>query len=245
MFLPIHDENPRRTAPVVTVILIGLCVIAWIGGEGAGAALPLARAVCEHGMIPAELSGAGRGDAIALGHGLVCVLDGRPAWHTVLSSMFLHGDWLHLLGNLWFLWLFGDNVEEDLGHARFALAYLACGVVAAFTQYAIDPLSPVPMIGASGAISGVMGAYLVRFPGVLVRVLTVLPFWITIVRVPAAIVLGFWFLLQLLGGLPQVAGAAGGVAFWAHVGGFVAGVLLAYASGAHLRRGSTFLDPEG
>jgi membrane associated rhomboid family serine protease len=203
--------------------------------QGAGAELPLARSVCELGMIPGELTGRAAGEYVPLGEGLVCVVDARPAWHTVLTSMFLHGDWLHLIGNLWFLWLFGDNVEDELGHAGFALFYLLCGIAAAGTQLFIDPAASVPMVGASGAISGVMGAYIVRFPHAPVRVLAILIIFLTTFRVPAFVVLGYWFLLQVLGGLPQLGGnASAGVAFWAHVGGFVAGVLIALAMGSRL-----------
>lgn len=236
MFLPIHDDNPRRTAPIVTVLLIGITLIVWLVVQGAGAALPLARSICELGMIPGELTGRAVGEVVPLGHGLACVVQDQPAWYTLVSSMFLHGDWLHILGNLWFLWLFGDNVEDDLGHVPFAAFYLGCGVAAALTQLAIDPAASVPMIGASGAISGVMGAYIVRYPRAPVRVLAVLIIFIATFRVPAILVLGYWFLLQLLGGLPQLGSGGGGVAFWAHVGGFLVGALIALASGAHRRR---------
>jgi membrane associated rhomboid family serine protease len=229
MFLPIHDENPRSSTPVVTLLLIGATLVVWFVVQGAGAPLPLARSICELGMIPGGLTGRAVGEAVPLGHGLACVVDAAPAWHTVLTSMFLHGDWLHLLGNLWFLWLFGDNVEDDLGHVGFALFYVLCGIAAALTQLLIDPAGAVPMVGASGAISGVMGAYAVRYPRAPVRVLALLIVFLTVIRVPALLVLGYWFVLQLLGGLPQLGGHVAGVAFWAHVGGFVAGAVLVKA----------------
>lgn len=207
----------------------------WFVVQGAGAALPLASSVCELGMIPGELTGRAAGEVMPLGEGLYCVVDARPAWHTLLTSMFLHGDWLHLLGNLWFLWLFGDNVEDDLGHGAFVGFYVVCGLGAALTQMVIDPGAAVPMVGASGAISGVMGAYIVRFPHVPVRVLAILVIFVTVLRVPALLVLGYWFVLQLLGGLPQLGGHAAGVAFWAHVGGFVTGAAIALATGARAR----------
>jgi membrane associated rhomboid family serine protease len=235
MFLPIHDDNPRRSAPIVTLLLIGITLIVWFLVQGAGDAVPLARSVCELGMIPGELTGRAAGELVPLGHGLVCVVDARPAWHTVLTSMFLHGDWLHLIGNLWFLWLFGDNVEDELGHGGFAVFYVLCGIAAAAAQLVVDPSAAVPMVGASGAISGVMGAYIVRFPRAPVRVLAILIIFLTTFRVPAFVMLGYWFLLQVLGGLPQLGGnAAAGVAFWAHVGGFVAGVLIALALGPRM-----------
>jgi membrane associated rhomboid family serine protease len=227
MFLPIHDENPRLGTPVVTIALIGITLIVWILVQGAGEPFALARSTCELGMIPGQLTGRAVGEVVPLGRGLACVVDAQPAWHTVLTSMFLHGDWLHLLGNLWFLWLFGDNVEDELGHGGFAVFYLVCGVGAALTQLAVDPGAAVPMVGASGAISGVMGAYIVRFPRAPVRVLAILIVFLTVIRVPAILVLGYWFLLQLLGALPQLGGHAAGVAFWAHVGGFVIGALIA------------------
>lgn len=227
MFLPIHDENPRCSPPIVTIGLIVVTLAVWFLVQGAGEPLPLARSICELGMTPGQLTGRAVGQIVPLGSGLACVVDARPAWHTVLTSMFLHGDWLHLLGNLWFLWLFGDNVEDDLGHGAFAVVYLVCGVAAALAQLLVDPSAAVPMIGASGAISGIMGVYVVRFPHVPVRVLVILIVFLTVVRVPAIVVLGYWFALQLLGALPQLGAHSAGVAFWAHVGGFLAGVAIA------------------
>jgi len=126
MFLPIHDENPRRTAPIVTVGLIAVTLVVWFVVQGAGGDAQLARSICELGMIPGELTGRAAGEVVPLGNGMACVVGNHAGWHTVLTSMFLHGDWLHLLGNLWFLWLFGDNVEDDLGHLPFAAFYLVC-----------------------------------------------------------------------------------------------------------------------
>jgi membrane associated rhomboid family serine protease len=231
MFFPIHDDNPRRKTPVVTLTLIGVTLAAWFLVQGAGGELALAASICNLGMISGELTGRAAGTLVPLGDGLVCLVDASPAWHTVLTSMFLHGDWFHLLGNLWFLWLFGDNVEDRLGRAGFLVFYVVCGVAAALAQLAIDPESPVPMVGASGAISGVMGAYVVMYPHVPVRVIAVLIVFVTTFRVPALVMLGYWFVLQLLGALPQIGGATGGVAFWAHVGGFLAGVAIALAVG--------------
>jgi membrane associated rhomboid family serine protease len=139
--------------------------------------------------------------------------------------MFLHGGWLHLGGNMLFLWIFGDNVEDSLGHARFLVFYLASGVAAAFAQGAVDPASTIPMIGASGAISGVLGAYLLLHPRATVRTLIFIFFFVTIVHVPAMIVLGVWFLMQFLSAATAAPNEPG-VAFWAHIGGFVAGMAL-------------------
>jgi membrane associated rhomboid family serine protease len=138
--------------------------------------------------------------------------------------MFLHGSWMHLLGNMWFLWLFGNNVEDAMTRPRFAAFYLLCGLAAALLQVLADPRSPIPMVGASGAISGVMGAYLVLYPRVRVFTFVPLGFFMTSIALPAWVMLIYWLLLQFLGGLTQV-GSGGGVAFWAHVGGFLAGLV--------------------
>jgi membrane associated rhomboid family serine protease len=140
--------------------------------------------------------------------------------------MFLHGGWLHLIGNMWFLWVFGNNVEDSMGHLRYVAFYLLCGLGAAAVQSFLDPASPIPMVGASGAISGVMGAYVLLYPRVQVHMLVVLVVFITRIRVPAFLMLGYWFLLQLLGGAAPAGSEGGGVAFWAHVGGFLAGAAL-------------------
>jgi membrane associated rhomboid family serine protease len=157
---------------------------------------------------------------------LVCVIDpGRQVSH-LLSHMFLHGSWLHLLGNMWFLWLFGNNIEDSMGRLRFIVFYLLCGLAAAAGQIVTSPSSPVPMVGASGAISGVMGAYLVLYPNVRVYTLVPLGFFITSMALPAWVMLGYWFVIQFLSGLTTIGGEMGGVAVWAHVGGFVAGIVL-------------------
>src|SRR4051794_230913 len=147
-----------------------------------------------------------------------------PLPGSILTSMFLHGGWLHLIGNMWFLWLFGNNVEDSMGHARYLAFYLLAGIAAAAVQTYMNPSSVIPMVGASGAISGIMGAYIVLYPRVRVHMLVVLVIFVTRIVVPAYVMLGYWFLLQLLGG--SAATGTGGVAFWAHVGGFLAGALL-------------------
>jgi membrane associated rhomboid family serine protease len=159
-----------------------------------------------------------------MGGNLVCVTDPGRQVSNVVTSMFLHGSWMHLLGNMWFLWLFGNNVEDAMTRPRFAAFYLLCGLAAALLQVFTDPSSPIPMVGASGAISGVMGAYLVLYPRVRVWTLVPLGFFITSVALPAWVMLVYWLFLQFAGGLTQV-GSTGGVAFWAHVGGFVAGLV--------------------
>lgn len=227
MFLPYYDENPRIRPPYVTIALIAVTVLVWLLVQGAGTEPVLTRSVCELGMIPGELTGRAAGAAVELRNGMTCVLGREPHWQTVVFTMFLHGGWFHLIGNLWFLWLFGDNVEDAFGHAGFLAFYLVCGVAAALVQLAVDPASPLPMVGASGAISGVMGAYIVRYPKAPVRVLVVLFVFLFRIRVPALVMLGYWFALQLLAALPQAGGATSGVALWAHVGGFAIGAVIA------------------
>lgn len=223
---PIRDENPTLRTPVATLVVIGLNVAAWVLVQGLGSTLPLLQSVCELGLIPAELLGtAPTGTTVALGTAS-CVLDGSRTWITPLTSMFMHGGWLHIVGNMWFLWVFGDNVEDSMGPGRFALFYLLCGLAAASAQVLSNPSSTVPMVGASGAIGGVMGAYARLYPRVHVQLLVLLGFYVTTIWVPALFMLGLWFVLQLLGGLPALQGDGPGVAFWAHVGGFVAGVVL-------------------
>jgi len=200
----------------------------WIFVQGAGQTLPLASSVCDLGLIPAELTGAlAPGQRFSMGDGLVCVTDPGPQYLHVLTSMFLHGSWMHLLGNMWFLWIFGNNVEDSMGRGRFLAFYLLSGLAAALLQVLITPDSVVPMVGASGAISGVMGGYVVLYPFVRVYVLIFLGFFLTSVALPAWTMVGYWVFLQILSGLVALGGTElGGVAFWAHVGGFFAGVAL-------------------
>jgi membrane associated rhomboid family serine protease len=226
--LPYHDENRTIRTPVITFTLIGLNVAAWILWQGAGTTLPLAQSVCEYGLIPGELTASVRpGTGFNMGDGLVCLTDPGRQYANVLTSMFLHGSWMHLLGNMWFLWLFGNNIEDSTTRPRFVAFYLMCGLAAALGQVLADPSSEIPMVGASGAISGVMGAYLVLFPRVRVFTLVPLGFFITSLALPAWVMLIYWAFLQFAGGVTSIVGEeAGGVAFWAHVGGFVAGIVL-------------------
>ena len=223
---PYHDENKTLRLAVFTLLFIALNVLTWLLVQGAGTPLELARSVCNLGLIPGELTGrVSPGTRFPIGDGLVCVIDPGPQVSNIVTSMFLHGSWMHLIGNMWFLWLFGNNVEDAMGPARFAVFYLVCGVAAALAQVVTSPASPIPMVGASGAISGVMGGYLVLYPHVRVYCL-MLPFFAT-VAMPAWTMLLYWFALQFLGGLAGLAAKeGGGVAFWAHAGGFVAGLVL-------------------
>lgn len=223
---PYRDDNPTLRTPVVTIALILLNAAAWVLVQGMGAPQPLAQSVCQLGLIPGEfLHRLPVGTEVRLGPYTSCVLGYGPVWLTPLSSMFLHGGWFHLIGNMWFLWLFGNNVEDSMGRGRYTTFYLLCGLAAAAAQTLLRPDSPVPMVGASGAISGVMGAYVILYPRVQVHMLVVLVVFVTRIVVPAYLMLGYWFLLQLLGGTASLR-ADGGVAFWAHVGGFAAGASL-------------------
>jgi membrane associated rhomboid family serine protease len=184
---------------------------------------PLARSICRLGLIPGELlQTVPAGVRLPVGPNSVCILGDTSSWYTPFTSMFLHGGWLHIIGNMWFLWIFGNNVEDAMGHARFVVFYLLCGLAAAAAQTVTDPASVLPMVGASGAIGGVMGAYILLYPRVHVHMLIVFGFFVTTIAVPAFFMLGYWFLVQLLSGWASAA-TEGGVAFWAHVGGFVAG----------------------
>jgi len=224
---PLRDDNPHFLTPYVTYGIIVLNLLVWAVVQGFGTPAALLNSLCTLGLIPGELLGTlPAGYTTQLGAGLVCVLEGRPAWHTLLTSMFLHGGWMHILSNMWFLWIFGNNVEDSMGHLRFAAFYLLCGLAAAALQMLANPASGVPMVGASGAIGGVMGAYVLLYPRVNVHMLIFLGFFVTTIAVPAYWMLGYWFLVQLLGGFGSLGREGGGVAFWAHVGGFVAGAAL-------------------
>jgi membrane associated rhomboid family serine protease len=225
---PYHDENETQRTPVVTMVLVALNVLTWLLVQGAGSELLLARSVCELGLIPGELTASlSPGTRFPMGEGLVCVTDPGRQTSNVVTSMFLHGSWMHLLGNMWFLWLFGNNIEDSMTRPRFVAFYVLSGLAAAFAQVAADPASEVPMVGASGAISGVMGAYLVLFPRVRVFTMVPLGFFITSMALPAWAMLIYWAFLQFAGGVTSIfAEQTGGVAFWAHLGGFVAGVVL-------------------
>jgi membrane associated rhomboid family serine protease len=211
---PIHDDNPTELNPVLTIALICACTLVylWQVSNGSGGQ----RIIYALGAIPSvlfkirELS-----PEIAL----------IPAPITIVTSMFLHGSFMHLAGNMLYLWIFGNNVEDAMGHARFIAFYLLCGLAAVMAQAIPDPQSTIPMIGASGAISGVLGAYLLLYPHARVLVLIPFGFILHTTRLPASWVLGIWFLFQLLSGAAS-AGQQGGVAFRAHVGGFVAGMIL-------------------
>jgi rhomboid family protein len=223
---PIRDDNPHFLTPYATYGLIIANVLAWIFLQGLGMEPALSSSICQLGLIPGELlQNIRAGTRVELGPGAVCVL-GDTSWLSVFTSMFMHGGWLHLIGNMWFLWIFGNNVEDAMGHVRFVVFYLLCGLAAAAVQTATNTTSPIPMVGASGAIGGVMGAYVLLYPRVHVHMLVVLGFYATTFAVPAVFMLLYWFGVQILSGLVSVGAEGGGVAFWAHVGGFLAGAVL-------------------
>ena len=224
---PYHDENETQRPAYVTMVLVAINVAVWILIQGAGSSMALATSVCNLGLIPGELTGAlAPGAGFPMGDGVVCLTDPGRQPINVLTSMFLHGSWMHLLGNMWFLWLFGNNVEDSMSRGRFVAFYLLCGLAAALAQVVVEPASAIPMVGASGAISGVMGAYLVLFPRVRVFTLVPLGFILTTIALPAWAMLIYWAVIQIFGGFARMGDEGGGVAFWAHVGGFVAGVVL-------------------
>ncbi|MGH7702337.1 MAG: rhomboid family intramembrane serine protease [Gemmatimonadales bacterium] len=224
---PYKDDNPTILTPVLTLGIIAANFAAWALWQGVGLEPSLSRSVCTLGLIPGELlHRLPDGYSLQMSPATRCVLGGSATWYTPLTSMFLHGGWFHLLGNMWFLWVFGNNIEDSMGHFRFVVFYLLCGLLAAAAQVAVNPGSAVPMVGASGAISGVMGAYIVLYPRVRVHMLIFLGFFVTTIAVPAYLMLGYWFLLQLANGIPTLAAEGGGVAFWAHAGGFVGGAVL-------------------
>lgn len=212
---PIRDHNPSGRLPFVTTALIVANVLAFLAYYPGAPDLWLMRFYYNWGLIP---------DAALSGHRV----------ETLFTHMFLHGGWMHLIGNMLFLWIFGDNLEEEMGHLPFLLFYLAAGLAAAALQIAPDPASQVPMVGASGAIAGVMGAYLMLFPRAKVDVVLIIVVFIRILTLPAWIVLGVWFGIQLFSGL-ALPTAEGGVAWFAHIGGFIGGVVLALP--LWLRRG--------
>jgi membrane associated rhomboid family serine protease len=230
--IPLRDANPTRRAPVVTLVLVAACFVAFayeLGVYASEGLSGLQEFVFQHGVVPAELS-----VALTSGRGLV---DGAL---DVVSSMFLHAGWLHLIGNMLYLWIFGNNVEDRLGRPAFIGFYLLGGTAAALAQVAIDPDSDIPLVGASGAIAATLGAYLVLFPGARILSLVFLGFFYQLISVPAIIVLGFWFVLQLIDGVASLGAqtAGGGVAFFAHIGGFVVGLLIAAVLRARGRLGT-------
>jgi len=212
---PLRDTQPSYSPPVVTITLIVINLLVFLFEFSLG---PGGRRVLleTYGLVPDQFR-----------------------FSSVITSMFLHGGWMHVLGNMWFLWIFGDNVEDLLGHAKYLLFYLLCGIAAALGQILSSPYSTVPMVGASGAIAGVMGAYLIKFPRSRVVTLVFILFFITTIEIPAPIMLAYWFIIQLFSGLGSIARTnvteGGGTAFFAHVAGFIAGIILVKVMGTTSR----------
>jgi membrane associated rhomboid family serine protease len=219
---PLRDENPTATVPIVTLLLVGVTVAVWWTVQGAGFSYEtMAASICRYGAIPAEVTGApARPDG-------PCALGGFT-WEAVLTSMFVHGGWAHLIGNMWFLWIFGNNVEDALGHVRFLVFYVVAGAVAGLAQVLSTPTDLSPMVGASGAVSAVMGGYLLLFPRARVHTLFFFVLFVRVIPIPAWLMLGYWMGLQLLASSLDPSDG-GGVAYMAHIGGFAAGLVLLLA----------------
>jgi|TARA_B110000438_G_scaffold259013_1_gene268106 membrane associated rhomboid family serine protease len=206
--IPLKDDNPTFNKPKITYFLIGLCILVFLF-ELSSQSYKTGQLFYSYGLIPSVLMGHDQ-----LPQDLYTI----PAFATIISSMFMHGGWMHLIGNMWYMKIFADNIEDSLGPKKFITFYILCGIGAAMTQVLTDTHSQVPMVGASGAIGGVLGAYLINYPNA--RVLVLIPYIIiTIIKVRALYVLGFWFILQFLS-------SGGGVAYAAHIGGFVSGMVL-------------------
>jgi membrane associated rhomboid family serine protease len=253
--IPIRDNLPTDSFPVVTLTIIVINVLVFLFLQGPSFSLSSSqevnpKTIVEYGATPYRITHPGKRCELALvqtqtGSSTVPVCQGTadyraaaqgaqiehihqpPAFLTIFTSMFMHGGLFHIGGNMLYLWIFGNNVEDTLGHGRYLLFYLLSGVAAALAQTAVGPSSMVPMVGASGAVSGVLGAYLLLFPHARVTTLIILGFFFRLVQIPAMVVLGFWIVLQLLNGLGSF-GSSGGVAFFAHIGGFLVGMGLLY-----------------
>jgi membrane associated rhomboid family serine protease len=213
--IPLHDDNPTEITPYITIGFISICVLVFFWQLSLNQET-LHLAIYSFGTIPALLFNVEpRPEEIAI----------VPVWATMFTSMFMHGGWMHLIGNMLYLWIFGNNVEDAMGHVRFIIFYFVCGIAAVMAQALPDTSSVVPMIGASGAISGVLGAYLLLYPHARVLVGIPFGFYLHTMKLPAGWVLVFWFVLQLVSSL-MAGNQQGGVAFGAHIGGFVAGMML-------------------
>jgi membrane associated rhomboid family serine protease len=231
MLLPIGDDNyGRRTTPFVVYTLVAINIVVFLLQIAMGDVFTLAYAA-----IPYEITHGADLTAPARipGVGVIPQAPGpTPIYLTLLTSMFMHGSWVHIGGNMLYLWVFGDNIEDDFGHFRFLVFYLICGLAASFAQIFIDPDSVIPTLGASGAIAGVLGAYLIMFPRNRIRVLT-LTFVLTVLELPAIVVLGFWIVAQFFSQFAAISQhtaqtRGGGVAYMAHIGGFIAGAILLF-----------------
>lgn len=212
---PLYDENPTRITPYLTYGLIGMNIVVFLH-EVSLSNEQLEQFLQLYAVVPQQLS-----------------TNPQSEWMTLFTSQFLHGGWWHLISNMLFLWVFGNNIEDRLGHFKYLIFYLSCGALAALCQWVIGINSIIPSLGASGAISGILGAYIIRFPQATIQTLVFLGFFVTTIRVPALIMIGIFFIQNLISGFASLQAAAnmsvetGGVAYWAHIGGFVFGVILA------------------
>jgi membrane associated rhomboid family serine protease len=223
--IPIRDDNPTRTFPALTVALIAINVIVWLAQVSQATGAAAAEAFFYRwGVVPIELTT----DAVMSGPACGGPCKVGPPSYAILTAMFVHAGFIHLAGNMLFLWVFGNNVEDTLGKPGFVAFYLGCGVAATLAHVALDPTSQLPTVGASGAVAGLLGAYIVLFPHA--RVTTIIPIFIFLqfIRLPAVVVLGYWFVYQFFIGVMQSNSTGGGVAWVAHVGGFVTGAVLMY-----------------
>ena len=223
MLIPYKDENPAHRVPYATYCVLALNCLAWVLLQGYGENPALSHSICQYGTIPGAILGTIPYDQSA---NLVCP-QLHQSWITTITSMFMHGGWLHLIGNMWFLWIFADNIEDALGHIRFIAFYIIGGLVAVAAQFISAPDSLVPMVGASGAIGGIMGAYARVFPNVKVHIAIILGFFILRRTIPAFWMLAIWLGLQAISAIINIStGQQSEIAFWAHIGGFVGGFLL-------------------
>jgi len=207
--IPLKDDNPASGKPIVTYFIIGLCILIFLI-QLSSQSYKTGQLFYSYGLIPSVLMNINQ---------LPMDLHVLPAWVTIFTSMFMHGGFMHLLGNMLYMWIFADNIEDDLGHIKFLIFYLLSGIGAAMTQVLIDTNSQIPMVGASGAIGGVLGAYLINYPNAKVLVLIPFGFFSQLIKIKALYVLGLWFVLQFIS-------SGGGVAYAAHIGGFISGIIL-------------------
>lgn len=227
MIFPLHDANPTTHKAYVTFGIIGTTAACWLLLQGAGFGSMFTDSLCNYGLMPGALLGnTGEYSGVQLSAETVCLFADMNSLVALITTMFMHGGWMHIIGNLWFLYIFGDNLEDALGSVKFLIFYLVTGVVATMFHVFSDPGSLAPLVGASGAISGVMGAYILLYPKARINTLVFLGFFITTIQLPALVVIGAWFAMQLLLGIGSIGGQGGGVAYWAHIGGFLAGVIL-------------------
>lgn len=222
MLFPLRDINPTETFPKATIGLIAITVGCWVFIQGTGSHPYLSQSVCAFGLVPASLTGSSK-DLSMLMNSMCHPRDWNPNLG-LITTMFMHGGWLHIIGNMWSLWIFGDNLEDELGPTKFLFFYFLCGIFATLFQIISDPDSILPVVGASGAISGIMGAYILLYPKSEIRTLLFVGFFM-ILQLPARVVIASWFILQLLFGVLSLDSQSGGVAYWAHIGGFLTGIV--------------------